>query len=240
MSTTVIILGMHRSGTSCLTGSLEAHGLSLGEVNNAAPHNKKGNKENKKTWPINDSVLDYSGGSWDVPPKKLLWNDSARILREDFIAQYNHEHVWGFKDPRCVLTLPFWLEGLSGSKIIATFRHPLSVAKSLEKRNGFTISKSLSLWNIYNRLILKYHRQFNFPIVSYDWCPDKYNGSIANLVLQLGLLRENEKNIEPIFYDKSLKHHISTNCVTEHISAEQLETYSLLCEAADNSFKQEI
>ena len=43
----VIVLGMHRSGTSLLTGSLEAAGLHLGEVNNAARYNPKGNKENE-------------------------------------------------------------------------------------------------------------------------------------------------------------------------------------------------
>lgn len=46
-ASTVLILGMHRSGTSCLAGSLQEAGLYLGEVNTAAPHNAKGNRESR-------------------------------------------------------------------------------------------------------------------------------------------------------------------------------------------------
>ena len=42
----IVILGMHRSGTSCLAGCLEELGLHLGTVITSAPHNKKGNREN--------------------------------------------------------------------------------------------------------------------------------------------------------------------------------------------------
>ena len=43
----VTILGMHRSGTSCLTGSLQACGLELGKFHASNKHNKKGNRENQ-------------------------------------------------------------------------------------------------------------------------------------------------------------------------------------------------
>jgi len=43
---TVAILGMHRSGTSCLAGSLQELGLYLGEVYDQNPHNPRGNREN--------------------------------------------------------------------------------------------------------------------------------------------------------------------------------------------------
>ena len=46
----VAIVGMHRSGTSCLAGCLEDLGLTLGKVNRAAPHNLKGNNENPRFW----------------------------------------------------------------------------------------------------------------------------------------------------------------------------------------------
>jgi len=42
----MLILGMHRSGTSCLAGCLQAAGLISGEVNIQAMYNAKGNREN--------------------------------------------------------------------------------------------------------------------------------------------------------------------------------------------------
>ena len=49
------------AGTSLLTGSLEAAGLNLGEVNNAAPHNRKGNKENEADSRPERCVADQGG-----------------------------------------------------------------------------------------------------------------------------------------------------------------------------------
>ena len=50
MNEGVIILGMHRSGTSCLTGCLKEYGLHLGDVSESNKHNKKGNQENKEVF----------------------------------------------------------------------------------------------------------------------------------------------------------------------------------------------
>lgn len=244
MSSTVIILGMHRSGTSCLAGSLEAQGLFLGNVNNGAPHNKKGNKENNITWSINDSVLSYSNGSWDSPPTELVWNDHACKLCDEFIAIYTDSTVWGFKDPRCVLTLPFWLEGLKRAqkdvRIIGTFRHPLSVARSLEKRNEFTVSQSLDLWNTYNLLILKYQQQFGFPLISYDWDQDRYNQAVTSFAGSLNLATEKARAAATPFYDKALKHYALQSFDEGLLSPGQLETYSLLLNGGNRSFEYKV
>lgn len=68
-SCVVMVLGMHRSGTSCLTGLLQQTGLELGDVVTEAPHNKKGNRENLDIMRLNDDVLAHSRGSWDRPQK---------------------------------------------------------------------------------------------------------------------------------------------------------------------------
>ncbi|MFD2233067.1 hypothetical protein [Phaeospirillum tilakii] len=79
---TILILGMHRSGTSCLTGMLEQAGLPLGEVNTVSRHNRKGNRENNEVMRLNDAVLAASGGRWDQPPPALCWDDLHRAERE--------------------------------------------------------------------------------------------------------------------------------------------------------------
>lgn len=227
----IIVLGMHRSGTSCLTGCLQAHGLYLGEVNNAAPFNKKGNKENSQTWAINDHVLQLSDGAWDVPPNQLRWNDEAKNMRADFLSQYEAKHTWGFKDPRTMLTLPFWLEALDDRQFVATFRHPLLVAKSLESRNGFSTERSLALWLTYNQLLLDYDRQFGIPMVSYDAPQVQYTQAVVKMAAYLELpLSETSAN--SFFYDATLQHQTMDGINTTALPTEVADMYAELCDRA--------
>ena len=53
----ILILGMHRSGTSCLAGSLQQQGVYLGEVHEWNPHNLKGNRENPHIMALNEGLL---------------------------------------------------------------------------------------------------------------------------------------------------------------------------------------
>ncbi len=69
----ICILGMHRSGTSCVTGSLQQAGLFLGACHTWSPHNRKGNRENQDFVDLNDDVLATNDGAWDKPPRKLVW-----------------------------------------------------------------------------------------------------------------------------------------------------------------------
>ena len=54
----VLVLGMHRSGTSCLAGSLQQAGLELGDVFTSNPFNKKGNREHRDV--MTSLNLDFS------------------------------------------------------------------------------------------------------------------------------------------------------------------------------------
>ena len=183
----VLILGMHRSGTSCLAGSLEEAGLYLGQVNTAAPHNAKGNRESRAIMDLQDDLLRANGGDWDAPPREVIWSAEHRARRDAIIATYPTDRIWGFKDPRTLLTLPGWLEALPTVRFVGTFRHPLAVAASLQARNEIAIEKSLGLWEAYNRLLLDYQRQWNFPVVSFDWPPEHYRQRLKAILPTLGL-----------------------------------------------------
>ena len=78
MAPPVAVLGMHRSGTSSLAGSLEEAGLHLGEVVTRADHNQKGNRESLAMRDLNDRLLEHNGGAWDRPPPALAWDDDFR------------------------------------------------------------------------------------------------------------------------------------------------------------------
>lgn len=186
-SPVVLILGMHRSGTSCLAGSLQEAGLYLGEVNTAAPHNAKGNRESRAIMELQDDLLRANGGAWDAPPAQVTWPVEYRERRDALIATYPTNRIWGFKDPRTVLTLEGWLEALPAARFVGTFRHPLAVVASLQARNGFSIEKSLALWEAYNHRLLDARRRLGFPLLCFDWPPERYHQQLQNVASLLGL-----------------------------------------------------
>lgn len=202
-SPALLILGMHRSGTSCLAGSLEEAGLYLGEVNTAAPHNAKGNRESRAIMDLQDDLLRANGGQWDAPPERVVWQPAHRAQRDTIIASYPVNRIWGFKDPRTLLTLSGWLEVLPSVRFIGTFRHPLAVAASLHARNQVPVEKSLNLWMAYNRLLLDYQRRFNFPIVCFDWPPERYHQGLQAIVPALNLKTPSEGFS---FFESILRH----------------------------------
>ncbi len=175
MSRAIIILGMHRSGTSCLTGSLGEAGLHLGDVNEKAHCNEKGTRENVAFMEINDAVLATAGSTWDSPPtERIVWRDDHKIWRKHLVKATAHDPVWGFKDPRTLFTLDGWLESLPDANFIATFRDPFAVARSLHKRNDFTIEKGLALWRAYNERLLTVCEERDVAVVNFDWPPSQY------------------------------------------------------------------
>lgn len=199
----IIVLGMHRSGTSCLTGMLEQAGVHLGEVHTANPFNKKGNRESAAIQALNNRVLEENGGAWDSPVDVVRWTTDQARERDDMIGAMRGESSdwWGFKDPRVVLTLPFWLEGLAVPSFIGTFRHPLRVAASLVHRDRMSMDSALDLWLAYNRRLLDWQARFNFELVDFDLEDDAYKDDVAGKLGRLGVA-------EPAgdFFDADLRH----------------------------------
>ena len=185
----VIVLGMHRSGTSCLAGSLQQAGLHLGEVQESNPHNRRGNREKLEIMRLNDAVLARSGGAWNQPPATLAWTPDDAAARDDIVASLERatDGAWGFKDPRTLLTLPFWRERLPAARLVGSFRHPAQVARSLHARSGFAPEAAFALWTAYNARLLREHARSPFPLVSFDRSPDEYRHRVEAIVAGLGL-----------------------------------------------------
>lgn len=178
---------MHRSGTSCLTGCLEEAGLSLGDVNREAPHNRKGNNENLRVMGLHDDLLADSGGSWDAPPREVLWNSGHRKRRDAILEEYRGMPVFGIKDPRSLLTLGGWLEVLPDMRVVGTFRHPMAVARSLGERNEMGKEFALRLWCFYNRRLLDVRNELSGHLISFDLPPAAYQERARELSLRVGL-----------------------------------------------------
>jgi hypothetical protein len=147
----IIILGMHRSGTSMVTGMLGELGLFIGA-------NKDNNDESNFFQRMNDWALKQAGGSWDNPEMidDLLGNSSVRELVLDYFRFSLHSPrrlfflgwrnylasqrleimttPWGWKDPRNTYTLPLWLDLFPEAKVIHIYRNGIDVAESLRVR----------------------------------------------------------------------------------------------------------
>lgn len=198
---------MHRSGTSCLTGSLQLAGLDLGDYSEWNPHNLKGNRENAEIMALNESILVASGGKWDAPPPKIRWQPDHSFEARRILAKYASSPAWGFKDPRTLLTLDGWLALGIAPDYIGIFRHPMAVAASLMQRSAdaMDLQKALALWYAYNKCLLKRYQDKPFPLLCFDWSESEFHGALAQAMTRIGLQPGND---EGNFYTAELVHQL--------------------------------
>src|SRR5438034_778774 len=174
--TAVFITGAHRSGTSMLTRLLHACGLYLGPKNELMPaqaDNPDGFWEHLGFVALNDELLSELGGAWDLPPKSEesfahTRLDPLRMKARLLIEGFSSAGLWGWKDPRNSLTLPFWRDLLPGMKTLIMVRNPLEVAHSMKERNGTSYSFGLRLWEIYNRRVIEAAERHDRLVTHYD------------------------------------------------------------------------
>ena len=139
----IVILGMHRSGTSLLANMLHSIGISMGqEFLDADQFNLRGYFEDKEFLGINKGILENSGGCWYAPPtdeeilkggKKFQSSISNTIARKRKIAGKNS---WGWKDPRTCLTCWNFMSEISDAKFIVIVRRLSDIKRSLNKTHG--------------------------------------------------------------------------------------------------------
>ncbi|MEZ6061919.1 MAG: hypothetical protein R3C19_16360 [Planctomycetaceae bacterium] len=143
------ILGMHRSGTSMVARALNLMGLELGQpLLEATPDNPHGYWENTFFVQVNAELLQTLRCDPDgfAPPEQLLQlpklyervvveNHRREQIRQ-FIRDGFSSSVWGWKDPRTVLTFGVWQRlltefGYSDIRPVVVVRHPETAMRSL-------------------------------------------------------------------------------------------------------------
>jgi hypothetical protein len=157
--TLLVVLGMHRSGTSAITRGLTVLGVDLGS--NLMPPsfgvNEKGFFEDLDLNRLNIEMLEAVGADWDsLSAPKTGFVDTLRdkgfLLRAvDMVREkVAINRCFGFKDPRVTQLLPFWKEVFERCEVelgyVLAIRNPISVAKSLQRRDQFDFEKSILLW----------------------------------------------------------------------------------------------
>lgn len=143
----VIVLGMHRSGTSMVAGILHKLGVFMGDKKNdrlmigSMPEQPAGYYEDRDFMGINQEIFTACGAGWDNPPEPgAIWRivTSGQFdekIKKNIEARKDYP-AWGWKDPRTCLTLPIYLHVLQPivPKIIVVHREKGAVVRSLEKR----------------------------------------------------------------------------------------------------------
>lgn len=155
----ILVAGMHRSGTSALTRSLNMLGCSLPKT--LLPPSKNDNDlgfwEGKFFHDLNENILSLGGSRWD-DWSVLNWNwihtevgveiqENARKLID---LEYGDSSIIVLKDPRICRLLPFWVKIFQEKKIapliVLPIRNPLEVSSSLWRRNKIPPSYALLSW----------------------------------------------------------------------------------------------
>ncbi|CBL43695.1 hypothetical protein HDN1F_01120 [gamma proteobacterium HdN1] len=218
-----MVLGMHRSGTSFLTGSLQEAGLELGKHSAWNPHNLKGNRENEDIVALHDDILARNGSAWDQPPStEISWQEHELARARAIALSYDGVPHWGFKDPRVLLLVEGWQSVLENLGFVGIFRHPVAVAQSLNARGGMPQSQAFALWLAYNQRLLALYQKQPFPVLCFDENEDVLLNKLDLVLRKIGL----EVPKQERFFSSELKHHSATDIT---LPEPLMSTYNALC-----------
>ena len=153
----IIVVGMHRSGTSVVARILSHLNVNMG-------HLRETNHEPRAYIALNNWILLQAGTTWQYPHEfdRLLRHSEARnsviesisLASERFVMKFMHWQLpskkycgWGWKDPRNSITLPIWIALYPSAKIIYVKRHGVPVASSLMVRKKKWSPNDLRWWH---------------------------------------------------------------------------------------------
>lgn len=155
----IIVLGMHRSGTSATTALLASCGAYVGtegELTKPNLENRRGFFERIDMRQICDALLQGAGADWwkvrafdvDLISPLVLAEQNKKI--QHLVSHLNPHGAWALKEPRLCLLLPVLRRHLQKqAACVFVYRDPLEVAQSLRRRNGFPRAAALALWEAY-------------------------------------------------------------------------------------------
>ena len=217
----ILILGMHRSGTSAIAGALRCCGLPFGDnLLMGLSDNPKGHFENRAILHLNESILADLGSSWSDPrPLKPNFDKYSEKTVQVIKNEFNGYKIFGLKDPRLALLLPLYIKAFKEVNIEPSFvvikRDKSEVAASLKARNGFSREKSLALFKKYSDSIDKYLSLSNvrtkkqpnsIAVIQFADLIKKPQKTVSQIIKQLNLPLKYNKEVEK-FLDSNLKHY---------------------------------
>jgi hypothetical protein len=222
----IVVLGMHRSGTSALTRVISLLGADLpARVMPANFANEAGYFESSDLMVVHDQLLASAGSDWHdwrafnpdwytSPDAPAFKERILGVLRQD----YSQSRLFVIKDPRACRFFPFWrdvLEEFGAAPAVAIpVRNPLEVMASLRRRDGFPLAKAALIWLRHVIDAERTTRDLPRAVVTYDALLSDWHGVIASLGAGLGVSwprrgAATDLEIERFLATK-LRHHVET------------------------------
>ena len=138
---TIIVLGMHRSGTSLIASMIHKMGVSMGaSLLVSDEFNPNGYWEDNEIKEVNQVFLETVGGSWDalITHKEILAGMSPYLNRmKAIVSDRGGDDLgkihWGFKDPRTCLTVWAWSRIIPDARYVVVHRAKKAVMQSFAK-----------------------------------------------------------------------------------------------------------
>jgi hypothetical protein len=146
----VIIVGMHRSGTTMITKMLENLGLFVGVQ-------KEVNHEALFFWDINNWIFEICTSRAELPHNFRYLNPAAEKVVVEDLAWFtkswrrwsflgpkkffryqdirNLDIPWGWKDPKNSFTIDLWKQVFPDAKVLHIYRNPIDSVSSFIERD---------------------------------------------------------------------------------------------------------
>ena len=195
---------------------------------------------------LNDELLEALGGAWDLPPKtnENLSDerlDPLRMKARLLIEGFHSAQIWGWKDPRNSLTLPFWEDLLPGLKTLIIVRNPLEVAYSMRKRNGTSYAFGLRLWEIYNRRLIEAAGKHDRLFTHYDLFFENAEKELQRIANFVGLPDAKIRSAAELVATKRRHTHFTIDqLIDAGVSGEVIELYRALIAQASPDEKEDV
>jgi hypothetical protein len=224
--TCLVVLGMHRSGTSAVTRVLGILGAALPHhVMAAAPSNETGHWEPQKLVEFHEELLAELGSAWhdwtalDVARLTVQRREGVkRRIAEILNDEYGHASLMVVKDPRICRFVPLFVEALRDASItpeyVLVFRNPLEVAHSLERRDGVPRGEAGLLWLRHVLDVEAATRGNQRAVLSYNDLLMDWRGEIRRITLGTELWPNSTEGVaEEIdgFLTSAQRHHTLSN-----------------------------
>lgn len=173
----LVVAGMHRSGTSLVTGALHAAGWTVaGQLLPPSFANPRGYYEDLDLLRLHEHMLSAHGlPAWDDPARMRGLHGRRLAIPQEYVEEaegladrYRRGAPWVWKNPRATLFLHAWAQLLPEATFVLAIRRPEDVVFSLLRRGdplGMTRSdparrllRAASLWRSYNLAALDFLR----------------------------------------------------------------------------------
>jgi hypothetical protein len=215
----MVVVGMHRSGTSMCSNMLHMLGADMADSIHAAPANAKGHWERPRLVDMNDAIFGFFRRQWGSPSHVLdmpeHWLADPRVHEvRDRAAAWLQPRVdglrpFGFKDPRTTVLLPFWHQVFAqigaDPRYVFCVRDPAQVARSLHLRDGMERGQAEYRWLTYNVEAIAALGATPACIVPYEAWFDRPQETAARLARHVGLPEPSAAAVREVI-DAGLRH----------------------------------